>query len=255
MGWIRKIFGKPNKTGESSDRGDINKTSSSKKSRRSFMDLEQSPIDVQLASLTVDNWLLKHLDEHLKSGNERSPLDVLGMSMRLYSTNAGTVNLELLGRNSLGLYFKPLAYYTKTGSNFSAHVLHEFYDEAHKHHNLSGSTFTLKSLSLKENALIGSASNDIIPVIRKMFNKGPRVPMPLMIENMQQEHIVSNGLQISIQTSMMGALETNLDDEKFNLDEPMLVMYQNRDGITLHCVDSEWDKLQKLELIGAFKGL
>ena len=88
----------------------------------------------------------------------------------------------------------------------------------------------------------------------KMFKSPKYVKFaPPTIENMQFEKIYSNGLIISIRSSMMGALETNIEgDEAEEMDDTLLIMYQNNNGISLHTSDSEFYDMQNKGLLTAF---
>lgn len=256
MSWFKKLFSRSQES-EHADKSQVDDAERrSTTAQKDLSSLRSLTVVEQLGALSIHPSITDQVLAHIRSGGERTPVDELGMNFRLYSNKDGSVNFEMLGRNTMGLHFKPIAYYEVKGSMIEAYVLNEFIRFAKQHSNIN-SKISVKALTLKENAIIGASSHDMAALAQHLFQKNSGSPaMPLMIENMQYQKVTSNGLNISIQSSAMGALETNLEDEAVeDLADSLLVLYQNRDGLSVHCVDPEYKKLSNLELVGALKGL
>lgn len=234
------------------------------KSRKQISEIQQNTkeqindLDIfgeMLLVLFDKNTIIK-VKEQLISKTKKIPIDRYNMNFRLFLSKSGNINLELLAQNDLGMYFKPIGFYEMQNDNLTITILKEFensYEKYKKHFNIKSK---VNYLTLKENSFIAAGSRDVVSIIMKMFNS-PKYNkhMPPSIENFQSENIISNGLKINIRTSMMGALETNLDDDNYELDDNLLIMYQNNNGISLHSVDKEYNDMVDKELLSAFKGL
>jgi hypothetical protein len=180
-------------------------------------------------------------------------IDSYGMNFRLFTANDGNVNLELLAQNDIGMYFKPIGFYNNTNRGFSVTVLKEFEEDYKSLKDSINNSILVNFLTIKENAFIAAASKDVLSIVIKMFKSPKYVKFaPPTIGNMQIEKIFSNGLIISISSSMMGSLETNLEgNEAEEIDDTLLIMYQNNDGISLHTTDREFYDMQSKGLLTA----
>lgn len=210
----------------------------------------------EMLLVLFDKNTIQKVKEQLKSKNEKIAIDSHNMNFRLFRSKNGNINLELLAQNDLGMYFKPVGFYDIQNNSLTITILKEFENTYEKHKNKFNSDIKVNYLSLKENAFIAAGSRDVVSVIMKMFNS-PKYNkhLPPSIENFQSKNIISNGLKIDVSTSMMGALETNLNDDNYELDDNLLIMYQNNNGISLHSVDAEYNNMVAKELLSAFKGL
>jgi hypothetical protein len=180
-------------------------------------------------------------------------IDSYGMNFRLFTANDGNVNLELLAQNDIGMYFKPIGFYNNTNRGFAVTVLKEFEEDYKSLKDSINNSILVNFLTIKENAFIAAASKDVLSIVIKMFKSPKYVKFaPPTIGNMQIEKIFSNGLIISISSSMMGSLETNLEgNEAEEIDDTLLIMYQNNDGISLHTTDREFYDMQSKGLLTA----
>lgn len=229
------------------------KQTESKSNKKKTMNPHLENLDILGEMLLVffDDKTKELVKNQFESRNQKIPLDTHDMNFRLYLSNNGSINLELLAQNNLGMYFKPIGFYEMMNGDLQLTILKEFEDTYHKYFR---DETNVKFLSLKENAFIAAGSSDVASAVKGMFGS-PKYDrhMPPSIENFQSENILSNGLNINIRTSMMGALETNLDDEKYEIDDSLLIMYQNNNGISLHATDSEYTDMMDRELLSAFK--
>lgn len=193
-----------------------------------------------------------------QSKTEKVPVDTKDISFRLFMSQKGNINLEFMGRDEYGYYFKPIGFYTFNGQgNLEVvYVLKEFEEtfENIKADLDSKLTQIVKFLSLEENTYVGLCSRETSNVVKKMFNSPEYDTMNHMSpDGFQVQNILSNGLKIQVRTSMMGALEAGLNDENYELEEDVFVMYQNNDGISLHCQEQTYMDLHQKSLFGAFK--
>jgi hypothetical protein len=228
------------------------------KAESKVINIEQrNDLDVLTEMLLVlfDKKTITKVKDQLKSKTQKIPIDSLNMNFRLFLSKSGNINLELLAQNDLGMYFKPIGFF-EMDNNLTVTLLKEFENSYETHQTLFDNDIQVKYLTLKENAFIAAGSRDIISTITKMFNS-PKYNkfLPPSIENFQSEKIVSNGLTINVKTSMMGALETILDDDFYELDDSLLIMYQNNNGVSLHSVDNEYNEMVAKDLMSAFKSL
>ena len=210
----------------------------------------------EMLLVLFDKNTIKKVKEQLISKNEKIPIDSHNMNFRLLLSKNGNINLELLAQNDLGMYFKPIGFYEIQNKTLTITILKEFEDSYEKHKNSFENDLKVNYLTLKENSFISAGSNDVVSIIMKMF-KSPKYDkhLPPSIENFQSENIISNGLKIDVRTSMMGALETNLNDDNYELEDNLLIMYQNNNGISLHSVDTEYNDMVAKELLSAFKAI
>jgi hypothetical protein len=227
-----------------------------KNGNKSELELTNLTITQEMLIVLFDKNTIENVNKQWGKNNTITPINCRGMNFRLFNAEDGNVNLELLAQNEMGMYYKPIGFFEKTNDKLKVTILKEFEQDYENMRNNIKSSIPVNYLTLKENSFIAAASRDIIVVISKMFND-PKYNKfsPPSFENMQFENFISNGLSISVRTSMLGALETNLDDDNFELEDSLLVMYQNRDGISLHSTDNEFYDMQSKGLLSAFKGL
>jgi len=189
---------------------------------------------------------------------QKVPVDTKEISFRLFLSESDNVNLELMGRDDYGFYFKPIGYYSfdNSGNIKNIYILKEFENayESIKSSIDNKLIGLVKYLSLEENTYIGICSRETSNLVKQMFNS-PKYDMMnhMSPDRFQVQNILSNGLTIQIKTSMMGALEAGLNDDNFELEEDTFVMYQNNNGISLHCQEQTYMDLYNKSLLGAFK--
>lgn len=189
---------------------------------------------------------------------QKVPVDTKDLSFRLFLSDLGNVNLELMARDDYGFYFKPIGYYTFENSSSikSIYILKEFENafESIKHNIDNNLVKLVKFLSLEENTYISLCSRETSNLVKEMFNSPNYDIMNHMFPNkFQVQNIYSNGLTVQVKTSMMGALEAGLNDDDFELEDDIFVMYQKNDGISLHCQEQTYIDLYNKSLLGAFK--
>lgn len=210
-----------------------------------------------LGLLFGNTTIIKAKNQKLTNAEEQS-IDTNQISFRLYLSKKGNINLEFMGQDQFGYYFKPIGFYTFSGDNKieSIFILKEFeesYEEIES--NISEDLKKIvKFLSLEENTYIAMCSRETSNVVRNMFDSPKYGVMNHMLPSkFQVENIMSNGLQILIKTSMMGALEANLNDDENELDEEVIVMFQKNNGISMHCQEPMYHKLFEMGLFSALK--
>lgn len=201
---------------------------------------------------------IKKAINQYQTRRQKVPVDTKDISYRLFLSERGNVNLELMSRDDYGYYFKPIGYYTfnNLGNIENIYILKEF-ENAFKSikSNIEDEIIQkVNFLSLEENTYIGLCSRETSNLVKQMFNS-PKYDMMnhMFPDKFQVQNILSNGLTIQVRTSMMGALEAGLNDENYELEEDTFVMYQNNDGISLHCQEQAYMDLYNKGLLGAFK--
>lgn len=201
---------------------------------------------------------IDEVKKQFNSGNQLTPIDSRNMNFRLFLSKKGNINLEVFVKNKSGMYFKPIGFYEIENNNISVTIFKEFERVFREDLTLLNNSIKVKYLSLIENGYIAAGSLDAVPVVQDMFNNPPERnnDAPLGYEYYQSKKFTSNGLEISIKTSMMNSLETLLDEDDYELDdECLLIMYSNNDGISLHSNDYIYQDLLSKDLLSAFKKL
>jgi len=212
----------------------------------------------EITQVLFQNETIEKAIKQFQTKSQKIPVDTENVSFRLFLTPRGSINLELMGRDECGYYFKPVGYYTfnNQGVIEAIYILKE-YSSAFESVKLgidNQLTNLVKPLSLEEDTYIGLCSRETSNLVKKMFNSPKYDTMNHMFPNkFQIQNIQSNGLNIRVKTSMMGALEAGLNDGNYELEEDIFVMYQNNDGISLHCQEQTYIDLHAKSLLGAFK--
>lgn len=214
---------------------------------------ENLSITQEMLIILFDYDTLQSAKNQIGNKGKIFPIDKNSMNFRLFTSDDGNVNLELLAQNQIGMYFKPIGFFDNKSGEITITILKEFESDYEKLKSKIKSTISVNFLTLKENAFIAAASSDIVSIVKSMFNSPKYERGMPSIENMQFQKTNINGLTISVSSSMMGALETNLEDDDYELDDSLLVMYQNNNGISLHSTDSEFNEMQSKSLLSAFK--
>lgn len=217
------------------------------------MDILNEMISVLFDANTISAAINQKLEN-----KEKQPIDTNQISFRLYLSQKGNINLELLGQDQFGYYFKPIGFYKFNSSNKieNIFILKEFEQPYSNIKNKIGEDLRqlVRFMSLEENAYIAMCSRETSNIVKAMFNSPDYDPMNYMFPStFQVDNLISNGLKIQVKTSMMGALEANLNDDDNELDEDALVMFQKNNGISLHCQEPTYYKMYEMGLLSAFK--
>lgn len=140
------------------------------------------------------------------------------MSFRLFLSDAGTINLELLMRDDYGFYFKPIGYYEFTPNGIkNIYVLREF-EEAYtkiKHSIEYGLANKVNFLDVESNTFVAICSRETSNVTKEIFRGNLKTP----------QQLISNGIKIIIFNSFMNSLEVKNIDEDYETDEDIFVLY------------------------------
>jgi hypothetical protein len=216
-----------------------------------------TPLGEMLLVLFNEKTIAK-VKQQISSGNQLTPIDSHNMNFRLFLSKKGNVNLEVFIKNKSGMYFKPIGFYNILNENISITILKEFEQSFEKDIVVLNKNINVKYLTLIENGYIAAGSLDAVPIVQDMFNNPPKhnPNAPLGYGSYQSKKFTSNGLKITIKTSIMESLETLLDEDDYELDDDhLLIMYRNIDGISLHSNDNIYMDLLSKDLISAFKRL
>lgn len=210
----------------------------------------------EITQVLFDDETLSKAKEQIQNRREKVPVDSQNISFRLFLAPDGNINLEIMMRDDFGMYFKPVGFYTfSNGSMKSIHILKEFEEPYSKIKSTLPNNLTaiVKTLTLEENGYIAMASREVGNTVRKMF-KSPNYSSFNHINpaKFQNERLISNGLGVLVRTSMAGALEANLIDDE-DLEEDIFVMYQNNNGISVHCTEDIYSQLMSKSLLSIFK--
>ncbi len=201
--------------------------------------------------------VIKKAKKLSKSSGKLLPIDYEDITFRLRKTNTGSVNLELFVQDQYGMYFKPIGFYEFGGfwGNVQRiYILKEFEETFIKIKGKLNNIDKVKYLSLLQNVYIALGSVEVGRTVTKMFNS------PNYSENnyldfskRQIERLLVNGLKIVVKTSLGGALEAVYEDDNnyFN-GEDMLVMFQNYNGISIHCSEKEYQNMMNKKLLSIF---
>lgn len=214
-------------------------------------------LDQMMQILFKTDTIKKAMAQYQKK-TQKIPIDNHNMNFRLFLSDKGSINLELLSKDNYGYYFKPIGYYTfdNSGNIENIYVLKEF-ENAYKNIKSKIENKYIKIvcfLSLEENTYIGLCSRATSNLVKEMFNSPEYDIMNHRFPHkFQAQNIHSNGLRVQVKTSMMGAFEAGLNDDNFELENDVFMIYQNNDGISLHCKERTYQDLYTKSLLGAFK--
>lgn len=216
-------------------------------------DILQEMIEV----LFLRNTTLKA--KELKNSNSNSSnLSYNGFDFRLLKAPAGNINLEVLLQDQFGSYFKPIGYYDfgTTSEVLQICLVNEFLEAFKQIRSNIDIDLSEKArtLNLLDNVFIALGSREVGNTIKAMFNSPNYSPYNHMdISKFQVQNLLINNLEIQVKTSMMGALEAIFVDNNDDFQEEYLIMFQNKDGITIHCTEDAYNKMNNRSLLSIFK--
>jgi hypothetical protein len=229
-------------------------------------------ITEEMVSVLFDKGTLTNVKQQFKSGKEKIPINSENMNFRLFKSEHGNINLELLCQDSNGMYFKPLGFYEfEKGGFFSSGklsltILNEFVDDYKNLKNsnqISDNGINLIFMSIKESCLIAAFSRETIETIKIMYREKEigvskeavaiLGPFPHMHAMQFDKHIFSNGLKIDLLFSFDGSPQCFLDDE-YKIDGAFGAYFKNANGFSLNPIvayKSDFDKFSKMGLLTA----
>ena len=150
-----------------------------------------------MTSVIFQESTIKSVKEQFTSERKRFPIDTNEMNFRLYKTKSATINLELLCRNDLGFYFKPICVYMQKDSflgifnkKIQITILNEFYNDYE--YLLKNQEIEFKGLDIIElgdikNFLIGAFSRETYSLALQMFKL-----------NIGYKSIIANGFKFNL---------------------------------------------------------
>lgn len=183
--------------------------------------------------------------------------EINGITYNLRLSNLGNINLEFEVRDDYGVYNKIIGFYNfnSKGELESIHILKEFenvYEDIKGEVNFNFNNI-VKYLTLEENGYISVCSREVINTVKSMFNSPKYSPNNhLSINTFQFENLVSNGLNVEVKTSMMGALEASLDESDEELYDVLVMFQKNGLDISIHCLEDVYSKLIEMKLLSIF---
>ena len=202
----------------------------------------------EITSVLFEKEVILKANQQFQNKNKIVSVNNLqNMDFRLFLSDAGTINLEVLVRNNYGLYFKPVGYYEfKENTISNIYVLKEF-EEAYNNikndidDNLNNK---VKFLDIESNSYIAVCSMDVLNIAKGILNESISSPV----------QIVSNGIEIEISIYQMGVFEEVVEatviDENYEAEEEIFVLYTKNE---LKCVDSLYYSLREKGLLSALK--
>ncbi|MGV0967562.1 hypothetical protein [Empedobacter falsenii] len=181
------------------------------------------------------------------------------ISFRIYKSNQGSYNLEVMMADEYGTYYKPIGYYEQNniGSITGVYLINEFIKDFNDISYMLDNINLLKELKLIENIFIALASREVLNIVRELFNSEDYSEMNhLDITRAQYKLVLVNDLKIVVKTSIMGALEALYEDDDCLFKEDLLIIFNNNyNGLSIHCTDSEYEDLNHRELLSVFKNI
>lgn len=208
----------------------------------------------EIISVLFQPETISKAEEQNQNFRERVPIDTPQISFRLFRAPAKNINLEIMMQDKYGMYFKPVGYYLFDNTGLKNIIVLKEFEEAHSNiKNTIDSKIAnrVKYLSMEENGYIALASREVANTIKEMFHSSEYSPFNhLDASKFQVRNLLLNGLKVQVRTSMMGSLEANLNEDT---DEDIFVMYQNNNGISVHCSEEPYNLMMQRSLLGAFK--
>lgn len=183
-----------------------------------------------------------------------------GFDFRLLKAPAENINLEVYMQDEYGSYYKPIGYYDFDLYTTIQHIclLNEFLEPFKQIHSKIDSQLSEKAraLTLIDNVFIALASRESGNTARTMFNSPHYSPSNHLDRNkFQVQNLLLNNLEVQVKTSMMGAIEAVFVDNNNDFQEEFLVMFQNNNGISIHCSEDSYNKMNDKSLLSIFKSI
>lgn len=201
--------------------------------------------------------VIKNAIQQRNSSYSSFRLDLKDVVYFLRLSSLGNVNLEIEMQNDAGLYNKTIGFYSfnNSGELEYIYVLKGFeniYEEIKGEINLN-LTSRVRYLSLEENGYISVCSKEVLNKVKEMFNS-PKYSSTnhLSMNNFQVEDIKVNGFNVQVRTSMMGALEANVNEDDEELDDVLVMFQRNGQSISVHCLEDTYDRLNEMKLLSVF---
>lgn len=202
----------------------------------------------QITSVLFEKEVTLKANQQFQTKNKITSInDIQNMDFRLFLSDAGTINLELLVRDDYGIYFKPIGYYEFEGNTISSvYVLKEFEETYNSiKNNIDGSLSNkVRFLDIESNSYIAVCSREVSNIAKGILNGS--IPSPTQI--------ISNGIEIHIFSYpmgiFMGAVEARVEDENIELSEDIFVFYTKNE---LKCIDDLYYILMEKGLLSALK--
>lgn len=229
-------------------------------------------ITEEMVSVLFYKETLSNVKKQFNSGKEKVPINSENMNFRLFKSEYGNINLELLCQDSNGMYFKPIGFYEfEKGGFFSSGklsltILNEFVDDYKNLKNsnqISDNGINVVFMTLKESCLIAAFSRETIETIKAMYREkeigvSKEVaaiigPFPHLHAMQFDKHIFSNGLKIDLLFSFDGFPQCFLDDE-YKIEGAFGAYFKNVNGFSLNPIveyKSIYDKFHKMALLSA----
>jgi hypothetical protein len=210
-------------------------------------------------TLFLDDTLDK-VKNQFESSTEIQPVDEFDMNFRLLLVG-NTINLELLASGPLGHYFKPIGFYDR---QMNIYVLKEFetdIEELKSKGELINDS-SIKTLSLRENAVIAAFSMDVIvtalQVLNEVKEKGfePEFRNGMMIPaNLRYDkRLMVNGLNSELIMTFEGYPQFNLDDD-YGLNGAIGAYMPSEQGLSINPIveyKELFDKFAQMKLLSAY---
>ena len=202
----------------------------------------------QITSVLFEKEVTLKANQQFQTKNKITSInDIQNMDFRLFLSDAGTINLELLVRDDYGIYFKPIGYYEFEGNTISSvYVLKEFEETYNSiKNNIDGSLSNkVRFLDIESNSYIAVCSREVSNIAKGILNGS--IPSPTQI--------ISNGIEIHIFSYpmgiFMGTVEARVEDENIELAEDIFVFYTKNE---LKCIDDLYYILMEKGLLSALK--
>lgn len=227
----------------------------------------------EMVSVLFDNETISKVKQQFKAGNQKVPIDSRNMNFRLFKRNYGNITLELLCRDSSGIYFKPIGYYEFEKGGFfssgklSATILKEFEDdyiELKKSNNLDDHGIKVNLMDMKESGLIAAFSREAIENIKVMYKQKKQGvsqevadligPFPHLHAMQFDKSIMSNGLKIDLLFSMDGFPQSYLDDE-YEIEGGFGAYFQDEKGLEASPTVEHKENYDRFHKMGLLSGL
>lgn len=226
-----------------------------------------------MVSVLFEKETLSKVKAQFKSGSEKTPIESRDMTFRLFKTNYGSINLEMLCRDNSGMFFKPIGFYELEKGGFlsagklTITVLKEFESDYNKIEGINPMKVNVKFMDIKESGIIAAFSRETIEMVKEMYRlKEKGLPQSIIdrigpfphIHAMQfDKSLNSNGLNIDLLFSMDGFPQCFLNDD-YGVQGAFGVYFKNENGFSLNPTvehKSNFDRFHKLRLLSAFNGL
>ena len=209
----------------------------------------------EMTSVIFQKPTIESVKEQFNSKRQKFPIDTNSMNFRLFRTKSATINLELLCRDDMGYYFKPIGFYEQKngflgGLNKKIEItlLNEFYNDYEyllKNHEITLHPTNVKKLDIIFDFLIGAFSRESYSLALQMFNF-----------NITYKAIYSNGFKYNL---VLIADKEHIVVTKGDVTCPPIVtcgFYKKETkGIVIYSngFDGEFEKLALAGLISAFQ--